>query len=159
MDARIAPEALADALRDASDDERDAATADACASAAGGALALAVALEGPLTSGDPRTRRRATALLSRVASLIRARASADEVRALCGFFAARLGDHASAGWAARGVTALLARAEAAEAAATARALFGEADVQALRQSDREACFELAIAMLGSERVGGGLCGG
>ena len=155
MDARIAPEALADALRDASDDERDAATADACASAAGGALALAVALEGPLTSGDPRTRRRATALLSRVASLIRARASADEVRALCRFFAARLGDHASAGWAARGVTALLARAEAAEAAATARALFGEADVQALRQSDREACFELAIAMLGSERVGGG----
>ena len=114
---------------------------------------VVIGLERALTTTDARRRAKATEVLAHVAE--RAEGGLDEAgrRTLCGFFTSRLGDYGTAKQAARGASACARIGDGQDAETIARGLFAECDVQSLKQSDREACYGLALELLRGEHRG------
>ena len=114
---------------------------------------VVIGLEGALTTTDAKRRARATEVLANIAE--RGSDGLDVVgrRTLCGFFTSRLGDYGTAKQAARGALACARIGDGEDVETIARGLFVECDVQSLKQSDREACYGLALELLRGEHRG------
>lgn len=114
---------------------------------------VVIGLERALTTTDAKRRARATEVLANVAE--RGCDGLDDVgrRTLCGFFTSRLGDYGTAKQAARGALACARIGDGEDVETIARGVFVECDVQSLKQSDREACYGLALELLRGEHRG------
>lgn len=114
---------------------------------------VVIGLESALTTTDAKRRARATEVLANMAE--RGCDGLDVVgrRTLCGFFTSRLGDYGTAKQAARGALACAKIGDGEDVETIARGVFVECDVQSLKQSDREACYGLALELLRGEHRG------
>ena len=115
---------------------------------------VVIGLESALTTTDAKRRARATEVLANIAE--RGSEIGLDVagrRTLCGFFASRLGDYGTVKQAARGASACAKIGDGEDVETIARGVFVECDVQSLKQSDREACYGLALELLRGEHRG------